>query len=41
MMNTTDTKYQEYYADYIDEDSDKDEYDHVGDVIDVQSVSTV
>ena len=39
-MNPTDTEYQEYYADYIDNDFDKDDYDPVGDINDFQIVST-
>ena len=39
-MNPTDTEYQEYYADYIDNDFDKDDYDHVGDINDFQITST-
>jgi len=35
-MNPTDMEYQEYYADYIDSNFDRDDYDHVGDINDFQ-----
>ena len=38
-MNPTDKEYQEYYSDYIDDEWDSEDYDHVGDINDFLIVS--
>ena len=38
-MNPTESQYEEYYADYFEEDMNNDDYDHVGDLNDFNIVS--
>ena len=38
-MNPTDSEYKEYYSDYIEDDWESEDYDHVGDINDFQIVS--